>query len=1289
MKCFKLTNKEYSLILVGFCLSALLGCTENVHDGFLGQVVTSIPPVESIGPGTQPSTVPPNAPDGTGLGEPGDLVFACPTNVCDPADPDTMPPGLNVISFFHREYLVSGMKYNIRWYVKSSSSVDQDGGIYKSKILLSRDSGVTWEVLPGASEYPSIGDREMNFEWTVPSGQGWEGRSFKIKIETVNVYGGIYSKEAFNNFTIDNTKPILDNSSITIHGFEGNDGKLLRSQYTLDFSATDNLSPITEVCLTKNDGIQPTSGNACWVPLFYFGVNNDYTATDGSKAVRALGVPNFLGFLAGTFNVRVWIRDAAGNVNTIPTAKVLVYDPARGPTVTNVIVANTTGYSTPLTREEITINSTSGAYIFWKSLPNGKGFYNSTKPIAIEYTTDNVTYTTVTDTIAVDNNNCGITLTAQFTGCFQWTGSSIPSTYLKIRVKVKNDVDLVSTDSSVALNAGRFRVIAGSTDTGIGGSAESAIFIFNGGGDTGVEDTGSIVVTRKGEIFINDLNYGIMKIDPASGENRIFLKRGASTDGILSSGTLTGKPQVIALDYQDNIIFLEGNKLKKITKFADGNGQDDFKVETIIASGCTQNCAPEIIRKDGSGLPIYDFLTESRRGFAPEQINISGGGNTVAMLVPLPNGDIYFSIKSTGNYWDYVIGLYSASNQKVYRTVFNEETEKGAGAIQWVSYAPPYYAEKPVFKVPESSVGLGTPGIAFNPRTGFINSLNVRIHHCPAPLSCDFYGVNFNPRTGRAKGSFATHYKPIWPWGNEPRISSRRGDLYGMHYFGGLFKLNPTINKWNRVVGKCAWSSDETWNGGNESWCSEANAGQIGHCQDGELATKCPVDLNDSFITETGVVYFLDRGQVRVVNPSNDPKKQTVITLFGQSKSFGDSNGEIAPTAARFEKVEFARAWGVANNVIVFDDRQFVLREVLQQDGKIRRLSGSGRYAHGNTLSFKYWGNPDNMTELSEPIDSTALAIPSDSASNQIQRPFALTYWDRTVPFAVNRENGDMYVRSLNSTHSVGALYINHSTLKAQRILGNSNLGDTNFTTGNCDFKKPSECRMLETTEPRWDYGANILAVGTLSGKLQMVVSSINYFVTAPFWRNCARKIITIPGSTDTTTNSLGQTILNNALGLVQPMQYSLNCDGGFHTLHSEELPAYIRVEDQSVLTSNINANIIKKDALAITGGTVLSSASSVFATLPAGQRLVSFNYKIDTANGDNFRRVYYCSSAGKLYSYNYADAVPVATELTLPPGYLCRGKTLEWDYSNSRLIFPFSQNGLMGIGEYELVSGQ
>ncbi|MBT6325018.1 MAG: hypothetical protein HOJ35_03550 [Bdellovibrionales bacterium] len=87
----------------------------------------------------------------------------------------------------------------------------------------------------------------------------------------------------------------------------------------------------------------------------------------------------------------------------------------------------------------------------------------------------------------------------------------------------------------------------------------------------------------------------------------------------------------------------------------------------------------------------------------------------------------------------------------------------------------------------------------------------------------------------------------------------------------------------------------------------------------------------------------------------------------------------------------------------------------------------------------------------------------------------------------------------------------------------------------------------------------------------------------------------------------------------------------------------------------------------------------SKIATLP--NSYLSFFYK-HSETGES--KVFYCSSNGNLHKYN--TSTEIDTQLNLLDGNLkCSGQTLYYSQRRNSLMFPFKQNSLSGVAEYDI----
>src|SRR5690606_25229681 len=135
----------------------------------------------------------------------------------------------------------------------------------------------------------------------------------------------------------------------------------------------------------------------------------------------------------------------------------------------------------------------------------------------------------------------------------------------------------ISFGQSDALNLTNFRFLAGSTETGLGGSASSATFQISH------DDMQSqrLAVHPTGKIFVFDTR-GLILIDAADGIQRLLVRADTTStgDGGPASNASTRTPHRIALTYDGNILLSEYNRIRLIDMSA-----SPISISTLIGGG--------------------------------------------------------------------------------------------------------------------------------------------------------------------------------------------------------------------------------------------------------------------------------------------------------------------------------------------------------------------------------------------------------------------------------------------------------------------------------------------------------------------------------------------------------------------------------------------------------------------------------------------------------------------------------------------------------------------------------
>ncbi len=531
----------------------------------------------------------------------------------------------------------------------------------------------------------------------------------------------------------------------------------------LDASATDGKSLLTHFCYKySTNATVPTAplvDDTCWQsyaaasPGLTPGVTMSFT-----------GHYSLLGFAETTYNVYAWVKTNAGLISTLTNSgngtdgvdkKTIEYDPNPPPIVVNVLSASTDAATFPLSPSDITVAAGSTVYIKWNaSAISGFG----ATPIDLYYTEDETNYTLIASDVS-NSANTGCTVDGStFTGCYTWTNGSPTSSYFRIRVDATDSAGILAYSSGPGMNVSTFNTLAGNTDTGLNGNANSAI-IFNNTGSSVVDVDGmSFVVTDAGDFYIRDIKRGILKMDVNTGLLTEYISHtGSHTDGPVATATLRSLQTRMTLDFNGDIILYDYDRIKRIDL-------DTETVTTIIGGGATA-------ANDTAALDFLMGGCQSTRSYT-------------CRLVVLPNDDIYFlrrgahaSTPGAGE----AIWHYQASNQRVYSMV-----PSGTGTEQ-----------------------NATRDIATSKLGGFIldfDSVTSNIDHFFGTFQrqpCSGCGphqesAELNQTTWASLGSGY----PL-PGGGYyySQVTSLDGELYVVSNVKGLYKYDEVGNTWTHVVG--------------------------------------------------------------------------------------------------------------------------------------------------------------------------------------------------------------------------------------------------------------------------------------------------------------------------------------------------------------------------------------------------------------------------------------------------------------------------------------------------------
>jgi large repetitive protein len=672
-------------------------------------------------------------------------------------------------------------------------------------VSYSTNNGSTWTALGTmAALNGPLSSQAMTYSLTFPS---VNSNQFKFKIDIPDKAGNIGTVSS-NAFVVDSSAPTI--SLFTLNGGSSN---TTSSSVPVSITGADNQA-VTQFCMKYNTVVAPTTADSCWINLGVAGVT----------PATSISVSNYyyrIGLAPGTYSVAVYLRDAAGNISALTQTLgqdygSVNYTPGNPPQVITVSAVSSTNPSTPPSSTDLTIPVNTTAYVEW-NVTSSTGI--GSNGIEIFYTTDDSIWTSLASGLP-NSQGTGCTLHGSSTGCYKWTNGSPTSNFFRIRVKATDTQNYSAQNTAVALNANVFNFLAGNTEGGVGGSANAAVFLNNIQSDNRKSDYNSLAVHPNGTIYFRDATRGILKVDPADGLLKEFIKISTSSvgDGVAVTSATVKNPIAISLDYQNNLLVYDNTIIRKVNLAA-----NPPTISTIIGG-----TAPLVGSDNIANAKNLGFSTPSKTDVG------------VTNFHPLPNGDLIFKSDYQGGY-DSVLRWYHASDGSISTVHFS-----GTGAI----------AQAPSIDV--SACGLAGVGPILDSSgnlTGFlgamlINPTNVR----PACA----YDLNYN----RLNLIFSTNGALI------ENINSTN-----IVYEVGQIRLGKDLNLYGFTHGylKRYDSATKLWVNLNSS---------SGFCNDDIAFSSCPISVDDFFVDSNSKIYFAENGRVRTVNDSGNVQTIAGQSMF-------------------------------------------------------------------------------------------------------------------------------------------------------------------------------------------------------------------------------------------------------------------------------------------------------------------------------------------------------------------------------------------------------------------------
>ena len=1003
--------------------------------------------------------------------------------------------------------------------------------------------------------------------WTYSAAQSTDG-TYNYTFTTTDTFTTPRSSSASLQWNRDTTPPQMTNSTFSING--GTATSTAVSYNPVSFSITDNISTVTQFCL-KTNSTAPLSTDSCWYP-----VNGSATNVTPSNSIAISNYSYNVGIIPQAYTVYLWAMDGAGNIsaNANVTGKDSVgitITAASPPTINTVFAVNSTNPSNPPASSDTSVAGGSAVYLFWNSTAGSSPL--ATSPIRLYFTVDDVNWTEITSGGAISNaQRTGCTLISGSTGCYKW--SSPTSNFFRVRALVADTTGITAQASSPAVNSGSLSVVAGNTDPGLGGSAKSAMFSNDLGGNARFSDRSTLVVATDGTIFFRDYQKGILKVDPATGKQTLFIPMtGSSTgDGGSALNATLRQPNFINMDFKGRLLIYDYNVIRRVDLSV-----NPPTISTIIGGG-----------SDSTSDTLANPLSLSIWG-----LNGTNDRNN-RLRVPFvvsPNNDIYFFSENS-----YPAFPYAASNTRLRIYKGSQSTP----SIQSLYVTGTGASGLPNINL--ATCGNSNFAFAFN-SSGVLQHLRYLINGGPytsgntaCAVNSDSVGdvaAQADPTTGVAYGTITAD--PIGRTNHT--VTGHDGVIYTYsRENGAIFKFTPDLSRST---------------GGTFTQIAGIN-GAPGFCVDGTAAMSCNITPLDVYVTAQGQVYFMDKGLVRTISSAGK-----IVTVMGQNFSFGDGNPAVQARFGLANSIDVHHVGG-GTKVVIYDGVAARIRE-FSVGGNIATIAGNGNSA---------WASANSTPAVSQTLTSIG------------NHP-----WDYV---AVDSGTGDVFATYADAR--IGRLV--RSTGLWTNVYGG---GSRDYSVGDGYSGSTNGFVLAGQSQEPITVGTDGTNVATFFYEGSTTTVNAN--------KNPMLKLFSLSSATQ-----------SSLMGTIADPASNSQCGVGTAST-SCNVPSWGAGGIPRLTYDSVNTRWL----FAGVGWTSVSSY------VPGGNRqadLVSgLNPSIQTfAYSSSANTVYYCGN-GRLYKVPVGGA---ATALTWPiTSMSCTGYALIYDSTSNALYFPFTQNGLFGVGMY------
>ncbi len=679
----------------------------------------------------------------------------------------------------------------------------------------------------------------------------------------------------------------------------------------VSFKVSDFFTKINNICIKFNDSSKPIAGDSCFIP-----VNLGTFGLPPAKQLDVVDYPYLIGFSPGIFYLYIWAQDEAGNITDLGNSGIgssqldmdtINYAPSGAPEVLKFHVANTSSSDYPASNAAMQFGANDDVFIQWNIRDDIGVAENG---ISLYVTYDDVNYTLIAENLANQSNSActvnhetsiGNTELQYMTGCYRWKDRNGSTSYMAIRMFVKDLDGITSTITSAPLNIAKFRPLAGNVDPGTDGSAVASMFMYENRSER-YGYPGSLLVAKNGTVYFRDKERGILQVHPSDGIQRVLIPTtGTQTGDGQTVKNLGGEfqaslkhPVKIALDPEDRVLVWDYDRIRIIDTTI-GNPT----IDTLISGGTAMTDPPSgtanvnptkvYIQFPGNDADLSDYTSVDE---------------VTAPFYVLPNGDIvfrsesYFTAPSSGGRIRYfkrgeykVIGIVPSGNGSFVSKDISACKFRHVGLNYDITNA--------------AVTGLFT--LFEGEDTGDCQTSSYVSHS------------NIDPVTGI---SADTSHPPLINndadfTRNSTRVFGRNGKMYAFSKEKGqLYKYVSTSGEWTLLAG----------------------TGTSGSCSDSTKATECDMDILDVYIAKDkddgkDAVYILDRGLVRTINSGGK-----IVTMMGVSFSAGDTNPALV---SRFNEIDRFLFFDTDSEVFTLDHEEKRFRSFVKTDD-IRGIAGNG-----------------------------------------------------------------------------------------------------------------------------------------------------------------------------------------------------------------------------------------------------------------------------------------------------------------------------------------------------------